>query len=107
MEQLIDEGVADGERVLLLGFSQTCALNFKFAFTHPRHLRGAIGICGGILGDWDPTDHYKSIEADVLHLSGARDGRPARSPPNGRTREAPKLHSSPAHLFAERQVIAA
>jgi phospholipase/carboxylesterase len=73
MEHLIDEGVADGERVFLLGFSQTCALNFKFAFTHPRHLRGVIGICGGIPGDWDTADHYKSIDAGVLYLSGSRD----------------------------------
>jgi phospholipase/carboxylesterase len=70
---LIDEGVADPERIFLLGFSQTCALNFKFAFTHPGHLRGVIGICGGIPGDWDSSDHYKTIDAGVLYLSGTRD----------------------------------
>lgn len=73
MERLIDEGVADPDKIFLLGFSQTCALNFKFAFTHPRHLRGVIGMCGGIPGDWDTADHYKSIEADVLYISGTRD----------------------------------
>lgn len=73
MKTLIDDGVADGERIFLLGFSQTCALNFKFAFTHPRHLRGVVGICGGIPGDWDTSDSYKSIDAGVLYLSGTRD----------------------------------
>jgi phospholipase/carboxylesterase len=71
--RLIDEGVAGPDRIFLLGFSQTCALNFKFAFTHPGHLRGVVGICGGIPGDWDTSDHYKPIDADVFYLAGARD----------------------------------
>jgi dienelactone hydrolase len=32
-----------------------------------------IGICGGIRGDWDTADHYKSIDADILYLSGTPD----------------------------------
>src|SRR5690348_13373573 len=35
IQSLIDEGVADSARVFLLGFSQSCALNYRFAFTHP------------------------------------------------------------------------
>ena len=50
MQTLISEGVADPKRMFLLGFSQTCALNYRFAFTHPDHLRGVIGICGGLPG---------------------------------------------------------
>ncbi|MDQ2937783.1 MAG: hypothetical protein M3R67_09770, partial [Acidobacteriota bacterium] len=50
METLITEGVADPKQVFLLGFSQTCALNYRFAFTHPDRLRGVIGICGGLPG---------------------------------------------------------
>jgi pimeloyl-ACP methyl ester carboxylesterase len=49
---LTDEGIADPARVFLLGFSQSCALNYRFAFTHPDRLRGVVGICGGIPGDW-------------------------------------------------------
>ena len=52
IEILTAEGVADPSRVFLLGFSQSCALNYRFAFTHPEKLRGVIGICGGIPGDW-------------------------------------------------------
>ena len=33
---LTDEGVADASRIYLLGFSQSCALNYRFAFTHPE-----------------------------------------------------------------------
>src|SRR5437867_12236701 len=47
---LVDEGIADQHRVFLLGFSQSCALNYRFAFTHPNVLRGVIGICGGVPG---------------------------------------------------------
>ena len=58
-DTLIDEGVADPKNIFLLGFSQTCALNYRFAFTHGKRLRGVIGICGGIPGDWKTSDRYK------------------------------------------------
>ena len=70
---LIDEGVADGTRVFLMGFSQSCALNYRFAFTHPQYLRGVIGICGGIPGDWETSALYKAAQVDVFHLAGTRD----------------------------------
>lgn len=72
-QNLSSEGVADPERIFLLGFSQTCALNYKFAFTHPDLLRGVIGICGGIPGDWETSENYKPTKASVLHLTGTRD----------------------------------
>ena len=70
---LSDEGVADPNRVFLLGFSQSCALNYRFAFTHPDRLRGVVGICGGIPGDWETNSAYRRTEIDVLHLAGTRD----------------------------------
>src|SRR5207253_5136176 len=51
MTALISEVVADPERIFLLGFSQTCALNYRFAFTHPSRLRGVVGNCGGLPGE--------------------------------------------------------
>jgi predicted esterase len=70
---LIDEGVADHTRLFLLGFSQTCALNYRFAFTHTEILRGVVGICGGLPGDWQTSAAYRPTAASVLHLAGARD----------------------------------
>jgi phospholipase/carboxylesterase len=73
IEQVSDEGVADPARVFLLGFSQTCALNYRFAFTHADVLRGVIGICGGLPGDWETGERYQNTAASVLHLAGTRD----------------------------------
>jgi predicted esterase len=73
IETLTREGVADPSRVFLLGFSQSCALNYRFAFTHPEKLRGVIGICGGIPGDWETSTTYRQAAVDVLHLAGTRD----------------------------------
>jgi phospholipase/carboxylesterase len=73
VSQLIEEGVADPAGIYLLGFSQSCALNYRFAFTHPERLKGVIGICGGIPGDWDQNPVYKSSQLDVFHLAGMRD----------------------------------
>lgn len=73
MATLVDEGVADPKRIFLLGFSQTCALNYRFAFTHANVLRGVIGICGGMPGDWETSDRYEPTQASVFHLAGTRD----------------------------------
>jgi phospholipase/carboxylesterase len=70
---LTNQGVADSKRIFLLGFSQSCALNYRFAFTHPNVLRGVIGICGGLPGDWETNGVYQPTEAAVFHLSGAAD----------------------------------
>ena len=73
IEILTGEGIADPARVFLLGFSQSCALNYRFAFTHPDRLRGVVGICGGIPGDWETSTVYRQAQVDVLHLAGTRD----------------------------------
>ena len=73
IDELVKEGIADPERVFLLGFSQSCALNYRFAFSHPDVLRGVIGICGGLPGDWETNPAYKKTDAAVLHLAGTRD----------------------------------
>jgi phospholipase/carboxylesterase len=73
IESLVARGVAQGERVFLMGFSQSCALNYRFAFTHRDRLRGVIGICGGLPGDWETSAVYGETRASVLHLSGTRD----------------------------------
>ncbi len=73
IESLVNERIADRARIFLLGFSQSCALNYKFAFSHTDVLRGVIGIAGGIPGDWDTNDAYQETTAAVFHLAGARD----------------------------------
>jgi phospholipase/carboxylesterase len=70
---LVEEKIADPARVFLFGFSQSCALNYRFAFTHAETLRGVVGVCGGLPGDWETSELYKRTDAAVLHLAGARD----------------------------------
>lgn len=70
---IVNEGVADPARIFLVGFSQSCALNYRFAFTNPQVLRGVVGICGGLPGDWETSDVYQPTDAAVFHLAGARD----------------------------------
>jgi phospholipase/carboxylesterase len=70
---LTAEGIADPTRVFLLGFSQTCALNYRFAFTHADVLRGVVGICGGIPGDWETSKSYQPTHAAIFHLAGTSD----------------------------------
>ena len=73
INMLSGEGLADQQRVFLMGFSQSCALNYRFAFAHPATLRGVIGICGGLPGDWETSETYHPTDAAVFHLAGALD----------------------------------
>lgn len=70
---LVARGLAHRDGIFLLGFSQSCALNYRFAFTHRDILRGVVGICGGMPGDWETSDAYGPTRAAVLHLHGTRD----------------------------------
>lgn len=73
IDRLTLDGVADPSRVFLLGFSQSCALNYRFAFTHPGQLRGVVGICGGMPGDWETSSVYRQAPIHVFHLAGTED----------------------------------
>ena len=73
IQTLTAQNIADPSRVFLLGFSQTCALNYRFAFTHPEYLRGVVGVCGGLPGDWETSEDYKRTNAAVFHLAGEKD----------------------------------
>lgn len=70
IEALDSEGLIDRGRVFIYGFSQACALNFRFAFTNPEILRGVIGVCGGIPGDIDTNEMYRPFDAETLYLYG-------------------------------------
>jgi len=73
IENLAERNLIDEKRVYLYGFSQACALNFRFAFTHPETARGVIGVCGGIPSDLETNEIYKNLAADVLYLYGDAD----------------------------------
>ncbi|MCA1556969.1 MAG: hypothetical protein LC731_00320, partial [Acidobacteria bacterium] len=73
LDSLVEEGVCDRRALFLLGFSQTCALNYRYAFTYPERLRGIAGICGGLPGDWETSELYRETSASVLYQHGTRD----------------------------------
>jgi predicted esterase len=71
--RLREEGIADSSRLFLYGFSQACALNFRFAFTYPEMVKSIIGVCGGIPGDLDTNPAYKLLDANTFYLYGNDD----------------------------------
>lgn len=73
IEKLAADQSIDRKRVFLYGFSQACALNFRFAFTHPDIMSGVIGVCGGIPGDLDTNPIYQPFSADTFYLYGDDD----------------------------------
>ena len=73
IEKLIKDGLVDEKRIYLYGFSQACALNFRFALTHPEIMCGVLGVCGGIPGDLDTNSIYTPTNADVFYLYSRSD----------------------------------
>ncbi len=73
IEKLDNDGLIDRTQIYLYGFSQACALNFRFAFTHPKVAAGIIGVCGGIPGDLDSNPIYRPFDAQTLYLYGDDD----------------------------------
>ena len=73
LRKLIADGVADPKSVHLFGFSQACALNFRYAFTFPDVPRSVIGVCGGIPGDLDANPNYENFQAETFYLFGDDD----------------------------------
>jgi len=60
-------------KVFLLAFSQACAYNYRFVFTHPKAVRGCIGVCGGIPGDWHESPIFRKARTNVLHIAATND----------------------------------
>lgn len=73
IEKLKKENLINEREIYLFGFSQACALNFRFAFTHPEKIRGVIGVCGGIPSDLEANQVYKKLSAEVLYVYGDTD----------------------------------
>ncbi len=73
IEKLAGDGLIDRQRIFIYGFSQACALDFRFAFTYPEVLRGVIGVCGGVPGDLETNPLYKPFTADTFYLYGDDD----------------------------------
>ncbi len=67
IEKLTKDNLIDENEIYLYGFSQACALNFRFAFTNPNILKGVIGLCGGIPSDLSENEIYKKLNADVYY----------------------------------------
>jgi len=70
VKKLAGNKIVDAKKIYLYGFSQACALNFRFAFTFPDLLRGVIGACGGIPSDLETNDIYNPTNADILYIYG-------------------------------------
>lgn len=73
IDRLASEQLIDREAVFMYGFSQACALNFRFAFTYPDVLKGIVGVCGGIPGDLDTNPLYKPFGTSAFYLYGDDD----------------------------------
>ncbi len=73
IEKLAGAKIIDADKIFLYGFSQACALNFRFAFNFPDLLHGVIGACGGIPSDIETNSNYIPAKADILYLYGDDD----------------------------------
>lgn len=72
VQVLAERFQAGPERFLLLGFSQSVGLNYRFVAARPGVFRGVIGLCGGIPGNWD-SGGEAAVESAIFHLARTED----------------------------------
>ncbi len=73
IENLASRKLIDRKQIFLYGFSQACALNFRFAFTNPEIPRGVLAVCGGIPSDLRTNEKYQPFAAETFYLYGDKD----------------------------------
>ena len=74
--QMIDGLLAQlgwaAREVLLLGYSQSVGLNYRYVDTHPGCVHAAVALCGGIPGNWDQGTG-QPMETPLLHIARTED----------------------------------
>ncbi len=73
IDKLTSDGVAVKDKIFLLGFSQTCALDYRFALTHRDVLKSVFGLCGGIPGDLETNKSFAETGVPAYYLYGDTD----------------------------------
>lgn len=73
IDSLAADGLIDRSQIFIYGFSQSCALNFRFAFTYPDVATAIVAVCGGIPGDLDTNPIYRPFDAETFYLYGDDD----------------------------------
>jgi|GEM_PF-6578960 len=56
IDELVAKGLVDANRIILVGFSQSVALNYRFALQKIRKLAGLVAIMGGLPSDINRLD---------------------------------------------------
>jgi predicted esterase len=69
---LLDHLGWDARQVLLLGYSQSVGLNYRYVAAHPGRARAAAALCGGIPANWDHAGG-EPLETALLHVARAED----------------------------------
>jgi phospholipase/carboxylesterase len=72
LEEAGRELAIPAQRRVLLGFSQSVSLNYRFAAAHPDSVRGVVAICGALPGDWDDA-RPTPFRPAVLHIARTHD----------------------------------
>jgi predicted esterase len=71
IRRVLEECGFPAGQTVLLGYSQSVSLNYRFVCAHPEAVRGVIGICGGLPGDWDQGN--SRTHAGALHIAARED----------------------------------
>ncbi|MGJ5820696.1 alpha/beta hydrolase [Paludibaculum fermentans] len=72
IDQLANQFPATRPRRLLLGYSQSVGLNYRFVARNPAVFQGVVALCGGIPGNWD-ADGAEPVESAIFHLARTED----------------------------------
>jgi predicted esterase len=72
VRKVFERSGAPPEKRVLLGFSQSVGLNYRFSATFPDEVGAVIGICGGLSKEWETGD-FHPVSASLLHIGRTED----------------------------------
>jgi predicted esterase len=93
-------------KIVLLGFSQSVALNFRYVFSRPQKINKLIAICGGLPGDWQDKDKYAAPQTDILYIGCKKDLiYPARRIRENTEKLKPRCRSAQVEIYDAGHII--
>ncbi|KAA3614968.1 MAG: hypothetical protein D8M58_10980 [Calditrichaeota bacterium] len=73
IDDVLNKNKMNISKIILMGFSQSVALNFRYVFSNPNKINNLVAVCGGLPGDWDKNEKYKPSNTDILYVGCKKD----------------------------------
>ena len=74
-QSIYKRGLINAPKAVILGFSQSVSLNYRFAVAHPEYVAGIIAVAGAMPSSWGEPDSEPKprLTVPILHIAPTED----------------------------------